>query len=212
MTTVTIRSVLTQSPVIPVMVVESEAQAQPLAEALLQGGLTVFEITLRTPNALSIIQLLRKSYPQAIVGAGTVLNQQSLRQSIDAGAQFIVSPGLSESLAQSAAGAGVPYLPGVATFTELMAGLDVGLDTFKFFPAVQAGGVAMLKAFQSVFAGVKFCPTGGIQFENAGQFLALDNVLTVGMSSVCPPDLVAKGEFKAIEQLAKQAHRMGSKA
>jgi len=210
MATLSIRNILTQSPVIPVMVVEKIEHAVPLAEALLQGGLSVFEVTLRTANAIAVIELLRKRFPEAIVGAGTVVNEQLLQDSVRAGAQFLVSPGLSSQLAHLAGKVSVPYLPGIATSTELMAGMDCGLDTFKFFPAVQAGGVAMLKAFQSVFGAIKFCPTGGIQFENAGQFLSLSNVLTVGMSAICPADLLEKQDFGTIQQLAAKAARLGT--
>jgi 2-dehydro-3-deoxyphosphogluconate aldolase / (4S)-4-hydroxy-2-oxoglutarate aldolase len=200
-----VTQVLTRSAVIPVMVIDELNQAEPLAEALLKGGLSVFEVTLRTAPALQAIELLSKRFPEAIVGAGTVVQALQLKQALAAGAQFLVSPGLSVSLAKLAAQQQVAYLPGIATATELMTGLDCGLDTFKFFPAVPAGGVAMLKAFHSAFAQVKFCPTGGIQFDNAATFLSLPNVLTVGMSAVCPPELLRRQDYAEIERLARRA-------
>lgn len=210
MSVISVNQVLTHSTVIPVMVIDQLEQAEPLAEALLKGGLGVFEITLRTPSALKSIELLRKKFPEAIVGAGTVLTQSQLEQSLAAGAQFLVSPGLSVPLAGLAHKHHVAYLPGVATPTELITGLECGLHTFKFFPAVQAGGLAMLKAFHSVFPDVKFCPTGGIQFDNVQAFLSLPNVLTVGMSAVCPRDVLARGDYAEIERLAKQASALGA--
>jgi 2-dehydro-3-deoxyphosphogluconate aldolase/(4S)-4-hydroxy-2-oxoglutarate aldolase len=196
-----IERIMRMAPVIPVLVIDDAAQARPTAEALVSGGLTVLEVTLRTPAALDVIREM-KAVPGAIVGAGTVLNKGQLDAAIAAGAEFIVSPGLTDNLARSTIASGVPYLPGVATTSDIMRGLDLGLDRFKFFPAVASGGVPTLKAFAAVFGDVRFCPTGGITEETAPEWLALDAVLCVGGSWVAP-----KGPFDAgaIEQAARRA-------
>lgn len=180
-----IERIMRSAPVIPVLVLESAAEAAPLAQALVAGGLPVLEVTLRTPAALDAIRAM-KQVPGAIVGAGTVLDQRQLGEALDAGAEFIVSPGLTEPLARAAIRADVPYLPGVATSGEIMRGLDLGLTHFKFFPAVAAGGIAALKAQIAPFGQVRFCPTGGISIETAPDWLALDPVLCVGGSWVAP--------------------------
>jgi 2-dehydro-3-deoxyphosphogluconate aldolase/(4S)-4-hydroxy-2-oxoglutarate aldolase len=173
------------APVIPVLVIDDAAEARPLAEALVAGGLTVLEVTLRTPAALDAIREM-KQVPGAIVGAGTVLNEDQLDAALDAGAGFIVSPGLTDNLARAAIAAKVPYLPGVATTSDIMRGLDHGLDRFKFFPAATSGGTPTLKAFAAVFGEVRFCPTGGITEATAPEWLALESVLCVGGSWVVP--------------------------
>jgi 2-dehydro-3-deoxyphosphogluconate aldolase/(4S)-4-hydroxy-2-oxoglutarate aldolase len=171
------------SPVIPVLVVEDPARAQPLARALVARGHPLLEVTLRTPAALEVIAEMAK-VEGAIVGAGTVLGVRDLEASLRAGARFIVSPGLTEPLAKAAIGAGVPFLPGVATAGDLMRGLDLGLTHFKFFPAVAAGGIPALKALAAPFATCRFCPTGGITEATAPDWLALAPVLCVGGSWV----------------------------
>lgn len=196
-----IEQIMRTAPVIPVLVVEDAAQARPMAEALVSGGLKVLEVTLRTPAALDVIREM-KQVPGAIVGAGTVLNKGQLDAAIDAGAEFIVSPGLTDNLTRSAIAAGIPYLPGVATTSDIMRGLDHGLTRFKFFPAVASGGILTLKAFAAVFGEVRFCPTGGITEETAAEWLALEAVLCVGGSWVVP-----KGPLdpRAVAEAARRA-------
>jgi 2-dehydro-3-deoxyphosphogluconate aldolase / (4S)-4-hydroxy-2-oxoglutarate aldolase len=176
------------APVIPVLVIEDAANAQPIAEALVAGGLRVLEVTLRTAAALDVIREMKK-VEGAIIGAGTVLNEADLRASIDAGAEFIVSPGLTDPLGKAAIASGIPFLPGTANASDIMRGLDLGLSHFKFFPAEASGGIAALKAIAAPFGMAKFCPTGGISLVSAPNWLALDPVLCVGGSWV-----VGKGE------------------
>ena len=171
------------SPVIPVLIVEDPARAQPLARALVARGHPVLEVTLRTAAALEVIAEMIK-VEGAIVGAGTVLNARDLDAAMAAGARFIVSPGLTEPLAEAALARQVPFLPGVATAGDIMRGLNLGLDHFKFFPAVAAGGIPALKALAAPFAGCRFCPTGGITEATAPDWLALEAVLCVGGSWV----------------------------
>jgi 2-dehydro-3-deoxyphosphogluconate aldolase / (4S)-4-hydroxy-2-oxoglutarate aldolase len=181
------------APVIPVLVIEDAAYAQGIAEALVAGGLKALEVTLRTPAALDVIREMAK-VPGAVVGAGTVLNESDLRASIDAGARFIVSPGLTEPLGKAAIAAGIPFLPGIANAGDIMRGLDLGLSHFKFFPAEASGGIKALKAITGPFGGCKFCPTGGVTQASAPDWLALDAVLCVGGSWIVPagvPDLAA---------------------
>ena len=190
--------------VIPVLVVDDAAEAKPLAEALVAGGLTVLEVTLRTPAALDVIREITQ-VPGAIVGAGTVLNERQLDAALDAGAEFIVSPGLTDDLARSAIAAEVPYLPGIATTSDIMRGLDLGLDRFKFFPATALGGTPTLKAHAAVFGDVRFCPTGGITEASAPEWLALDAVLCVGGSWVVPKGPL---DVRAVEEAARRASRL----
>lgn len=176
---VKIDEIMRAAPVIPVLVLEGETDWASLAETFVAAGLPVLEVTLRTPEAHNAIRQMC-TVPGAIVGAGTVLNVTQLDEALEAGSQFIVSPGLTESLAKTAIRTGIPYLPGVATAGEIMQGLDLGLDRFKFFPAEAAGGIAALKALSAPFADVRFCPTGGIRSETAAGWLALPSVLCVG--------------------------------
>lgn len=179
----TIDELMRVSTVIPVLVVDDPARAQPLARALVARGHPLLEVTLRTPAALEVMAEMAR-VEGAIVGAGTVLNGQDLEASLKAGARFIVSPGLTEPLARAAIDSGVPFLPGVATAGDIMRGLDLGLDRFKFFPATAAGGIPALKALAAPFSQCRFCPTGGITEETAGDWLALEAVLCVGGSWV----------------------------
>jgi len=192
-------------PVIPVLTIERLEDAVPLAQALVAGGLTVLEVTLRTPVALEAISLMAAAAPDAIVGAGTVLNPADYERAAKAGAQFIVSPGLTEPLAAAAKAAPLPFLPGVATATELMRGLDAGLTRFKFFPAETSGGAPALKALFGPFGEARFCPTGGIGAQTAMSYLSLPNVLCVGGAWVAPADAVAAGDWGRITALAKAA-------
>ena len=198
-----IERVMRTAPVIPVLVVEDVSEALPLAQALVAGGLQVLEVTLRTPSALDAIREM-KQVPGALVGAGTVTNQRELDAALDAGAEFIVSPGLTEGLASAAIAAEVPFLPGIATAGDIMRGLDCGLTHFKFFPATAAGGIPALKALAAPFGQCRFCPTGGISLENAPDWLALDPVLCVGGSWVAPKGAAPE----RIEALAREAAQL----
>ena len=174
-----IDEIMRAAPVIPVLVLEGEEDWAAIARTFADCGLPVLEVTLRTPGALAALRRMAE-VPGAIVGAGTVLNQPQLDDAQEAGAQFIVSPGLTEPLAKAVEKSGLAYLPGVATAGDIMRGLDLGLDRFKFFPAEAAGGMAALKALSGPFGKVRFCPTGGIRDDNAAQWLALDAVTCVG--------------------------------
>lgn len=199
--TAAIEQIMRTSPVIPVLVIEDAAHAEPIARALVAGGLRVLEVTLRTPAALDAIVAMKR-VPGAIVGAGTVLGPQDLAASIHAGAEFIVSPGLTQSLGEAAVASTIPFLPGVANAGDIMRGLDLGLGHFKFFPAETSGGRPALKALAGPFGQVHFCPTGGITLASAPEWLALDPVLCVGGSWIVPkgaPDLAA------IERAAAEA-------
>jgi 2-dehydro-3-deoxyphosphogluconate aldolase/(4S)-4-hydroxy-2-oxoglutarate aldolase len=175
----TIDEIMRAAPVIAVLVLEGEEDWAKLAQTFVAAGLPVLEVTLRTAGALDAIRQMSK-VPGAIVGAGTVVNQRQLDEVSEAGAQFIVSPGLTEPLAKAVARSGAAYLPGVATAGDIMRGLDLGLDRFKFFPAEASGGIAALKALSGPFGNIRFCPTGGIRPDNAAEWLALDAVLCVG--------------------------------
>ena len=177
--------ILDAAPVIPVLVIEREEDAVPIARALVAGGLRVLEVTLRTPAALGAIRAM-KQVEGAIVGAGTVLNARQYEQAVEAGSEFVVSPGFTSAVGEAAAGSGVPLLPGVADAGDIMRVLDFEITRMKFFPAVVSGGVPGLKAFSSVFGGVRFCPTGGITLENAPEWLALPSVACVGGTWLVP--------------------------
>jgi 2-dehydro-3-deoxyphosphogluconate aldolase/(4S)-4-hydroxy-2-oxoglutarate aldolase len=176
-----IDEIMRAAPVIPVLVLEAEQDWAALAETFVAAGLPVIEVTLRTPASLAAIRAMAE-VPGAIVGAGTVLDDSQLDQAIDAGSKFIVSPGLTESLATRALQRSVPFLPGVATASDIMRGLELGLNRFKFFPAEASGGIAALKALSAPFAQVRFCPTGGIKPTTARDWLAIPSVLCVGGS------------------------------
>jgi len=175
----TIDEIMRTAPVIPVLVLDGDEDWAKLAENFVGAGLPALEVTLRTEGALDAIRRM-SDVPGAIVGAGTVLNQRQLDEAVGAGAQFIVSPGLTEPLSRAVERSGIAYLPGVATAGDIMRGLDLGLDRFKFFPAEASGGIAALKALSGPFGSIRFCPTGGIRPDNAGEWLALDAVLCVG--------------------------------
>lgn len=196
-----IETIMRTAPVIPVLVIDDLDHALPVAEALVRGGLRVLEVTLRTPCAIESLKLMRQ-VPGAIVGAGTVLNPADLDASLAAGAEFIVSPGLTTRLGEAAIASGVPFLPGTANAADIMRGLDMGLTHFKFFPAETSGGLPALKALTGPFGMARFCPTGGITLANAPAWLALDAVLCVGGSWV-----VNKGapDVAAIEAAARAA-------
>ena len=191
----TIDDVMTAAPVIPVLVLDGSLDPAELAATLVEAGLPVLEVTLRTPQALDAIRAMAK-IEGAIVGAGTVLNAIDMDEAVDAGATFLVSPGLTQALGRRALERRIPYLPGVATAGDIMRGLALGLDRFKFFPAESSGGVAALRALSGPFAGVRFCPTGGIDEQNAADWLALPTVSCLGGSWLARPgetDLAAIG-------------------
>ena len=197
----TIDTLMRTAPVIPVIVVDDIAHAVPLARALVEGGLPVLEVTLRTAPALEAIKAMRE-VDGAIVGAGTVTNEHLLADALDAGAEFIVSPGLTQPLARAALTAQVPFLPGIANSGDIMRGMDLGLTHFKFFPAMAAGGIPALKALAAPFGDALFCPTGGVSEDNARDWLALDPVLCVGGSWVAPRGAVSHG---TVANLARAA-------
>ncbi|HZZ68449.1 MAG TPA: bifunctional 4-hydroxy-2-oxoglutarate aldolase/2-dehydro-3-deoxy-phosphogluconate aldolase [Phenylobacterium sp.] len=199
--------ILGLSPVIPVLTIDDLAHAVPLGRALLAGGLPVLEITLRTPVAMACLERVAGEVEGAVVGAGTVLTAQMRRAAAGVGAQFCVSPGLIEG---ETAGGPAPLLPGVATATEVIAGLAAGFTRFKLFPANVAGGADALKAFASPFQQARFCPTGGVNVANAADYLALPNVVCVGGSWVAPADAVRAGDWGRITELARQAAALRS--
>ena len=199
------RAMLNLAPVIPVFVPDDATSAVEVARALLRGGLSVIEVTLRTPQALEAIAAIAEQVPDMVVGAGTVLTPDQLKAVQQAGARFAVSPGATDALYWAARETGLPLLPGVATASEIQRGLEHGLDTFKFFPAVPAGGTAMLSAWHGPFGNVRFCPTGGITPASARDFLRQPNVLCVGGSWLTPRDAVAAGQWDRIAALAAEA-------
>lgn len=196
---------LTQSkPVIPVIVIEELEHAVPLAKALVAGGVRLLEVTMRTSVALAAIEKIAKEVPDAIIGVGTVTTAAHIQQAYDAGAQFALSPGISEKLIAKSQDLALPFMPGVMTPTDIIKGIEFGLHDFKFYPAEQAGGVTMLNAFAGPFESIRFCPTGGISVDNFKQYLALKNVMAVGGSWLCPRNLLNQQDWAAIEVLAKQ--------
>ena len=200
-----IETIMRTAPVIPVLVVEDVDHALPIARALVKGGLRVLEVTLRTPAALDVIHAM-KAVEGAIVGAGTVTNPDELKAAIDAGAEFIVSPGLTDNLGKAAVASGIPFLPGIASAGDIMRGMDLGLTHFKFFPASTSGGLPALKALAGPFYQCRFCPTGGISAATAAEWLGFDPVLCVGGSWV-----IGKGvpDEAAIEAAAREAFALG---
>lgn len=201
MTDKSIDQILALAPVIPVIVIDRVEDAVPMAEALVAGGLPVLEVTLRTPAALDALTAM-KSVKGAVVGAGTVLNPAMLGAAIHAGAEFIVSPGLTDNLGQAAVASGIPFLPGTANAGDIMRGMDLGLDRFKFFPAATSGGLPALKALAGPFGQARFCPTGGITLATAPDWLALEAVRCVGGSWVVPAGPL---DSPRIEALAREA-------
>jgi 2-dehydro-3-deoxyphosphogluconate aldolase/(4S)-4-hydroxy-2-oxoglutarate aldolase len=197
-----IRDYLTLSPVVPVLTIPNAEDAVALAQALVGGGLRVLEVTLRTPAALEAIRRITAEVPEAVVTAGTVLRPDDLKRAADAGARFAFSPGLADFMLEEGP---IPILPGVATASEVMRVLDAGITTMKFFPAVPAGGVGALKALYGPLPEAAFCPTGGIEQANAGDFLNLPNVLCVGGSWPAPAKAIEGGHWEGIEVLARKA-------
>ncbi|WP_191871418.1 bifunctional 4-hydroxy-2-oxoglutarate aldolase/2-dehydro-3-deoxy-phosphogluconate aldolase [Streptomyces filipinensis] len=205
-------SVLDLAPVVPVVVVSDAADAVPLARALVAGGLPAIEVTLRTPAALDAIRAIAAEVPRALVGAGTVITPEQVAAGTAAGAGFLVSPGWTEALLVAMRGAGVPFLPGVSTTSEVVALLERGVREMKFFPAQAAGGTAFLKSLAAPLPQARFCPTGGIGPTTAPEYLALPNVGCVGGSWMVPADAVAAGDWTRIEELARGAAALGGRA
>lgn len=204
-TALTPQQVMTTSPIIPVIAIDDAHRAVDLAHALIEGGINVLEITLRTAAAFDAIRLIINNLPEAIVGAGTVLSTDDLLAVQDLGAKFAISPGSTEDLLNTAQKQAFPLLPGVATASEIMLGLDLGYTHFKLFPAMSAGGITALKSFSGPFQDAKFCPTGGVNETNFLNFLALENVLCIGGSWIAPSSLINAGKFTEIIQLTTSA-------
>lgn len=193
------------APVIPVLTLENADQALGIGTALVNGGLKVLEITLRSDYGLSAIKQLKKALPDAIIGAGTVLTPKQYEACVEAGADFIVSPGCTAQLLLHGSQSEVPLLPGIATVSEAMAAMELGYGRFKLFPAAVVGGMDFLKAIGGPISQLKFCPTGGVKPTNAADYLALSNVMCVGGTWLTPAALVEQGDWQAIEALARQA-------
>jgi len=200
--------VMRDAPVIPVIVLTDVAHAVPLARALVAGGIRMLEVTLRTPQALQCIEAIARDVPDAVAGAGTIRSAADAQASVLAGAKFGVSPGYTSAVGKACRELGLPLLPGVATGSEIMTAQEDGYQQLKFFPAMQAGGLAMLKAWQGPFGDVTFCPTGGVHAGNAAEFLALSNVACVGGSWIVPTDAIQQGDWARIEQLAREATQL----
>ncbi|CAG8999869.1 MAG: KHG/KDPG aldolase [Candidatus Celerinatantimonas neptuna] len=206
MSTVTAAEVFSASPIIPVMVIEDTKDALPLAKALVAGGINVFEITLRTEAALESIRLISQEIPEAITGAGTIINTQQFDAAVDAGAQFIISPGFSPALlAHCQKIPDIPYIPGVATASEMITALDAGLDHLKFFPAEANGGALVLKAVSAALPQIHFCPTGGVKKENLANYLSLPCVGTIGGTWMIPASAIQAKSWEIITGLSRQA-------
>ena len=200
--------VMQDAPVIPVIVLNDVAHAVPMARALVAGGVRMLEVTLRTPQALACMEAIAREVPEAVVGAGTVRSKADAQAAANAGARFAVSPGYTSAVGQACRDLGLSLLPGVATGSEIMMAQEDGFMELKFFPAMQAGGPAMLKAWSGPFFDVKFCPTGGVTLQNAPDLLALPNVVCVGGSWIVPADAMVKGEWDRITQLAKDTKNL----
>lgn len=196
------KEILQLTPVLPVVKIDDLAWAVPLARALKAGGVGVLEVVLRTPVSLQAIRAIKEWVPEVIVGAGTVINAQQLAAAIEAGSEFVVTPGLTKELLEAGMDAAVPLIPGVATASEVMVAMQAGLSTFKFFPAASSGGPAAIKALSAPFADARFCPTGGISESNMGDYLNIDSVLCVGGSWLASAQLMAAGDWAGITDLA----------
>lgn len=200
----TCEQIFRQNKIVPVVILNDIEKAVPIAHALLEGGISVMEVTLRTPNALKIIEKLSNEVPQMVTGAGTILNDDHYHIAIKHGAQFIVSPGLTPELANVAKNYNIPFLPGAITPTEIMQAMLMGFDHLKFFPAESYNGYEVLKALSSPLSSVKFCPTGGINIDNAKKYLSLPNVVGVGCSFLIKDEFVSSSNFAQITTLAKE--------
>lgn len=201
----TAKEVMQISPIVPVIALEHEEDALPLAKALLEGGINIMEITLRTPAGLKAIEIISKALPQMHVGAGTVLNSSDFKNAVAHGAAFVFSPGISEALMQTSKELNVALIPGVATASEVMLAKNNGFEHCKLFPATLAGGIEILKAFSGPFPSMRFCPTGGVNLDNINDFLSLDNVLCAGGSWIVPKQTMKEKDFKQITKLCIEA-------
>ncbi len=197
--------VLQISPIVPVVVIENIKDAVPLAQSLVEGGIQIIEVTLRSSCALEAIELIAKNVPKMRVGAGTILNPTQLEQAQNRGAEFLISPGLTIKLLEYAKKKDMPLIPGVSSSSEVMQALELGYNALKFFPAEYCGGVKLLNAFNGPFKGVKFCPTGGISADNMRSYLNLENVLCVGGSWLTPKNLIQNKEWDKITEICKQS-------
>ncbi len=197
--------ILQISPIVPVVVVENIKDAVPLAQSLIEGGIQIIEVTLRSNCALETIELIAKNVPKMRVGAGTILNPTQLEQAQNRGAEFLISPGLTIKLLEYAKKKNMPLIPGVSSSSEVMQALELGYSALKFFPAEYCGGVKLLNAFNGPFKGVKFCPTGGISVDNMRSYLDLENVLCVGGSWLTPKNLIQNKEWDKITEICKRA-------
>ncbi|GAA6809569.1 bifunctional 4-hydroxy-2-oxoglutarate aldolase/2-dehydro-3-deoxy-phosphogluconate aldolase [Helicobacter pylori] len=197
--------VLQISPIIPVVVIENIKDAVPLAQSLVEGGIHIIEVTLRSSCALEAIELIAKNVPKMRVGAGTILNSTQLEQAQNRGAEFLINPGLTIKLLEYAKKKDMPLIPGVSSSSEVMQALELGYSALKFFPAEYCGGVKLLNAFNGPFKGVKFCPTGGISADNMHSYLNLENVLCVGGSWLTPKNLIQNKEWDKITEICKRS-------
>ncbi|WQV58332.1 bifunctional 4-hydroxy-2-oxoglutarate aldolase/2-dehydro-3-deoxy-phosphogluconate aldolase [Helicobacter pylori] len=197
--------VLQISPIVPVVVIENIKDAVPLAQSLIEGGIPIIEVTLRSSCALEAIELIAKNVPKMRVGAGTILNLTQLEQAQNRGAEFLISPGLTIKLLEHAKKKDMPLIPGVSSSSEVMQALELGYNALKFFPAEYCGGVKLLNAFNGPFKGVKFCPTGGVSVDNMRSYLALENVVCVGGSWLTPKNLIQNKEWDKITEICKRA-------
>ena len=201
---------LDNAPVIPVIAIQKLEHAVPLAEALVAGGIMNLEVTLRTEHGLKAISLIRDQVKGANIGVGTVCNATEFGAAVDAGANFVVSPGQSDALFERALLTNIPFLPGAVTATEVMAAKEAGFNILKFFPASTSGGAAAIKAFAGPFADLQFVPTGGINLDNAGSYLSLSNVRAVGGSWLTPAGAIQNGQWEHITQIAREASQLGA--
>ena len=197
--------ILKLAPVVPVIVVHDLDCAVSLAQALVAGGIPVLEVTLRTPQGLEAIRLMKEAVPEAIVGAGTVLSEKDLDDALQVGSEFVITPGLTDHLLNAGINCGVPFMPGISTISEMMLCREKGLNALKFFPAEASGGVKALKAFAGPFPDMAFCPTGGIGLNNMADYLSLPTVLSVGGSWIAPDRLIAEKNWSEITRLAQEA-------
>ena len=192
-------------PVVPVLVINDVEKAVPLAKALMEGGIKVLEVTLRTPAAIDVIKRIAQEVPDSLIGAGTVTNAQQLKAVVEAGAKFAISPGMTADLLKAGMDSEIPLIPGISSTSDLMKGKDAGYTHMKFFPAEASGGVKAIKSISGPFPDVTFCPTGGIGPNNYNDYLALNNVKCVGGSWLAPDDAIESGDWARITQLAKEA-------
>ena len=199
------KDLFAMGPIVPVLVINNIEDALPIAEALLAAGVKMLEVTLRTPVALDVINIIANELPEAIIGSGTVTNRQQLQQSIDAGAKFAISPGLTKDLLQAGNEGNIALIPGISSISELMDASDYGYNHLKFFPAEFSGGVNAIKSIGGPFPDIKFCPTGGINLKNIRDYLALPNVVCCGGSWLVPNEVVESKDWSEITKLAKEA-------